>query len=112
MDDNEKIAEYFERADVIADIAQLAQSLHDEYMEDDEIVAAANDENGEGVMLLTIGAGVSDDDVDWSWQSGDNSYTGGAYSYPNWGVVWFSPEMTGKEYAKEIVDDLVNSLPW
>jgi hypothetical protein len=36
-------------------------------------------------MQLTIG--WDQDSGEWSYQTGDNSFTGGAYHYPTWGVV-------------------------
>ena len=113
MTDNDKIAKYFDNDEVLDDISKLAQSIHDDYMSDAETVAYAIDENSEGVQMLTIGASVDDNgDVAWSWQSGDNSYTGGAYPYEHWGVCYFDPETNGDNYAKQVVTDLIQGLPW
>lgn len=36
-------------------------------------------------MLLTVGWDA--ESGEWSWQTGDNSYSGSAYFYPHWGIV-------------------------
>lgn len=56
-------------------------------------------------IQLTVGADGEGHD-DWGWQTGDNSYTGGAYGYQNWAVVSISVDETNKE----IVDDILNQL--
>lgn len=42
----------------------------------------------EDPLLVTIGASVLEDSsVVWGWQTGDNSFTGGAYGFPHWVTV-------------------------
>lgn len=50
----------------------------------------------------------------WSYQTGDNSYTGGAYGYPYWAVVSIFRRSNSRELAKEIREqwlDLLASSP-
>jgi hypothetical protein len=41
---------------------------------------------------------------DWSYQTGDNSYTGGAYGYPCWAVISVYRRSNSRELAREILD--------
>lgn len=36
---------------------------------------------------IQVTVGWSDETGAWSYQTGDNSFTGGAYGYPHWAVV-------------------------
>jgi hypothetical protein len=56
----------------------------------------------EGTML-TIG---TDDYTDYGHQTGDNSFTGGAYGYPYWGVTYYDSDSD----VADVVDDLMRSL--
>ena len=42
----------------------------------------------------------------WSYQTGDNSYTGGAYSFPHWAVVGVYRNSNSFEVARDIYDQL------
>jgi hypothetical protein len=50
-------------------------------------------------VQLTVGA---DSNGDWSYQTGDNSYSGSAYRYPFWGVVGVYRRSNSVELAHEI----------
>ncbi len=39
---------------------------------------------------------------DWGYQTGDNSYTGGAYGYPDWAVVTVYRRSNSVELARDI----------
>jgi hypothetical protein len=64
-------------------------------------------------MCVTIGftAATEDDDFSWSYQTGDNSYTGGAYSHSTWGVASLYRRSNSKDIARELCDDIANNLP-
>lgn len=54
-------------------------------------------------MDLTVGA----DNDGWSYQTGDNSYTGGAYGYNRpWAVVTLDRESNPESIADEIISQL------
>ena len=44
--------------------------------------------------------------VEYGYQTGDNSYTGGAYGYSHWGVV----EITDESDTEEVADSLIEQL--
>ena len=54
--------------------------------------------------------GGDDDSASWSYQTGDNSYSGGAYGHPVWGVVWISADSDPNEVAQEIAADIESQL--
>ena len=58
-------------------------------------------------ILLTVGA---NGEGGWSWQTGDNSYTGGAYHYPPWAVVGVWRTSNCRDLAKEIQEQLADLL--
>lgn len=54
--------------------------------------------------------GANDDLTEWDWQSGDNSFSGGAYFYPHWGVVYFRPRTNCREIALEALEQILSSI--
>jgi len=60
---------------------------------------------GEGSITLTVGADGKGR-KSWSFQTGDNSYTGGAYLYPHWAVVEVESSTNSEELARDIVNQL------
>ncbi len=87
----------------IAEIARLVRAIKsdicDEYraFEDDEIPG----------IQLTIGVS---EDGSWSYQTGDNSYSGGAYSHPYWGVAGVYRRSNSREVAKDLIDQCADGL--
>jgi hypothetical protein len=53
-------------------------------------------------MQLTIGTNGDG----WGWQTGDNSFSGGAYSYPHWAVVHIFADTEAVELAKDALDQI------
>lgn len=48
----------------------------------------------------------------WSYQTGDNSFTGGAYGHPVWAVVYLTADSIPDEVAGEILDELSEMVAW
>ena len=80
--------------DVRALLVDLKPCINDDYLEDGETVPS---------MMVTIGANANGE---WGYQTGDNSYTGGAYSYPFWGVVYLTRRSNSTELARDIVNQI------
>ena len=55
---------------------------------------------------LTVGLPNSGDE--WSYQTGDNSYIGGAYCFPHWAVVSFDNETTIDELFSDLMEEIDN----
>ena len=52
------------------------------------------------------------DDEEIGCQTGDNSYSGGAYGYRNWGLGSIDDETDSDELAEEIIEQLSESLAY
>ena len=48
----------------------------------------------------------------YGWQTGDNSFTGGAYSYPHWAVVTVFPRTNSRQLAREIIGQWRDLTEW
>ena len=59
-------------------------------------------------IQLTVGA---NDTGGWSYQTGDNSYTGGAYFYPSWGVVAVERCSNSVALARDIKAQIEEQCP-
>lgn len=80
----------------------LKPEICDEYRCSDD-----PDDNTPG-MQVTIGFTPSDDDraASWHYQTGDNSYSGGAYGHPHWGVISLRRRSNCRELAKDCADQI------
>lgn len=82
-------------------IQELASVLSGLKKEIDDDYRAFEDSDVPG-MQVTIGCSY---DKEWSIQTGDNSYTGGAYGHPFWGVAGLYRDSNCREVAKELIED-------
>jgi len=73
----------------------------------DEYRASEFDDDTPG-MCLTIGftPETVDKSMSWSYQTGDNSFSGGAYCHANWAVVSLYRDSDPAEVANEIASQL------
>lgn len=80
----------------------LKKDIGDEYRasEDDEVPG----------MLVTIGAEPGEDGISWGYQTGDNSYTGGAYGFQHWAVIYLYRRSNCKALAKDAVEQLFDQM--
>lgn len=67
---------------------------------------AFEDDEKPGIQL-TVGMSL---DGSWDYQTGDNSYSGGAYHHPYWGVVGVYRNSNCRELAREIQSEIRNAL--
>lgn len=86
----------------IAQIARLCVSvkkqISDEYR-------AYDDDDRPGI-LLTVGANKNGD---WSYQTGDTQFMGGAYGYPYWGQAAIYRSTNCNQAAKQIIDEILEA---
>lgn len=92
-----------------ADMAKLAKRLipqiHDEYRCSDD-----PDDETPG-MQVTVGVTVEDDGtLSWNYQTGDNSYAGGAYGHPTWGIGYLYRDTDPEEFADSITTDVADTI--
>lgn len=78
-------------------VRELKPTIGDEYR------APGCEDDTAPSMQLTVGWQESGE---WSYQTGDNSFTGGAYSYPHWAVVTIDRRSDSRAIAREIRDQL------
>ena len=57
-----------------------------------------------GELDLTVA--VDDEFTQWNYQTGDNSFTGGAYGLPHWGVTTIYPDSDPLGVYEEIITQL------
>lgn len=60
-------------------------------------------------MQVTIGA---NEDGQWNYQTGDNSYTGGAYGLPYWGVISLYRRSNCRELANDAIEQIADAQSW
>ncbi len=62
-------------------------------------------------ILVTVGADENDDgSFSWNYQTGDNSYTGGAYGFPHWAVISLYRRSNCRALALDAVNEILYSL--
>ncbi len=85
----------------------LKQDIGDDYRASDD-----PEDNTPG-MCVTIGftPESEDNDASWSYQTGDNSYSGGAYSHPHWAVVSLYRRSNCKELANDCASQIYDAIP-
>lgn len=83
-------------------VAALIPTIDDDYRASDD-----PEDNTPGICL-TVGFTPETPDRDYSWhyQTGDNSFTGGAYGHPHWAVVSIYRDSIPSEVAEEIASQI------
>lgn len=82
-------------------LVSLKRTIGDDYR--------AHEESTLPSMEVTIGATVKDGVITgWSYQTGDNSYSGGAYLHPHWAVLTLHRRSNSTELAREAVEEILN----
>lgn len=89
----------------IKELAELVRAIKREISDE---YRAFEDDDAPGIQL-TIGHDPATGD--WSYQTGDNSYTGGAYHYPNWAITGVYRSTNSRDTARELINELVE-LNW
>ena len=101
------------KADILAVIRHTAEDLA--YWTDmDEVEIDPDtgepDEDSAPWQDLTVGMNTRGE---WSWQTGDNSFTGAAYGYPHWAVVSIGlhpSDLDMEDTYEEIVSQLADLM--
>lgn len=98
-------------ADMVKLAAALIPDIRDDYRAHDcECKGAADDSHDSDCvpsMQVTVGA-----DADgWAYQTGDNSYTGGAYGFATWAVVALYRDTIPSEWADAVLSELYEMAP-
>jgi hypothetical protein len=89
----------------IKDLSALLRSIKGDICDD----CRADEFDDTPGIQVTIGWNTSGD---WSYQTGDNSYSGSAYHYPHWAVVSVYRSSNCNELARDILSQLSEYLPY
>jgi hypothetical protein len=88
------------RDDMIGLAKRLIPTIRDEYC-----IEGQGDDTP--MMQVTVGCECpSDCSMSWSYQTGDNSFTGGAYSYAHWGIAYLTRDSKPEDFAREVMASL------
>ena len=87
------------RRDMEALLKSLKPTIGDEYRSHPEATLPS--------IAVTIGAELTPDGIVWNHQTGDNSFTGGAYGFQHWGVVDLHRRDSCKRLAGDIVEQFL-----
>lgn len=86
-------------------LVSLKPDIADDYRATDD-----PDDDTPGICV-TIGATPQEDGtLSWHYQTGDNSFTGGAYGHRNWGVIYLYRRSNSAELAHAAVDEIADSI--
>lgn len=79
----------------------LKRNIRDDYRATDD-----PDDNTPG-MLVTFGLAANGD---WDYQTGVNSFSGGAYVYPHWGLAYLGRRSNCKELAQGAFNEAAEQI--
>lgn len=83
------------------EIVELLEALKTD-IEDD---FRASDDIDDDIPGMQVTLATDDDCIQWTYQTGDNSFTGNAYGWPHWAVISLYRDSNTKELAKEVADE-------
>lgn len=83
----------------IKEVRELLIALKPEICDDYRI----DDQDDIPGIMVTIGYSPNGD---WNYQTGDNSFTGGAYGHPHWAIVYLYRRSNSLELARDVIDQL------
>ncbi len=86
--------------DLVRVLERLKEDLKNDLVENDS----------EPITETQITISVNKDCTTWSYQSGDNSYTGSCYGDPYWGVNWVSIYSDLLWLADSLISDLAEQV--
>ncbi len=89
----------------IAEISSLLRAIKTT-IADDHRCTDDPDDNTPGT-LVTIGASP---DGSWHYQTGANSFMGGAYSHSYWGLIYLHRRTNSREAARQAIDEIAEGM--
>lgn len=84
------------------DLESLLKGLKPTIGDDDR----SHEEAGLPSIAITVGAEITPDGISWNYQTGDNSFTGGAYGFHHWGIV----DLHRRDNSRRLADDIVEQF--
>ena len=95
---------------LIKDLAELIKSLKPTIGDEYRAYETLGDDEDDRIPSMLLTVGWSAESGEWDWQTGDNSYTGGAYFYPTWATVAIYRRSNSKELARDIRNQLSEAI--
>lgn len=92
----------------IRDLASLFRALKPEIGDEYRAFEMTDDEAADCLPSMCVTIGWTPEDGSWSYQTGDNSYTGGAYGHPHWAVVALERRTNSRALAREVREQLMD----
>jgi len=90
---------------LIKEIRALLISLKSDIC--DDYRASDDPDDNTPAICVTIGA---NEKGEWDYQTGDNSYTGGAYGFPHWAVITLERRSNSTELARDVINQLADLM--
>jgi len=87
------------RKEIRSLLISLKSTIHDDYRAHPEATLPS--------IAVTVGAKITPDGIVWGFQTGDNSYTGGAYSFHDWGICDLYRRDNSATLASDIVEQFL-----
>jgi hypothetical protein len=88
------------RKEIRSLLISLKPTIYDDYRAHPEATLPS--------IAVTIGAKITPDGIAWNYQTGDNSYTGGAYGFPDWGICDLYRRDNCTTLASDIVEQFLD----
>tara|TARA_R110002126_G_scaffold53549_5_gene145365 strand:- start:196 stop:528 length:333 start_codon:yes stop_codon:yes gene_type:complete len=102
-----KIVEIAENKAFMSELVQIIEVLKEQYAKyyiDDEEIEC---------LQLTVGSNGEESEfgtIKYDYQTGDNSYIGGAYGYRCWGIGYVYEDTDSKAMADQIAEQLSDQI--
>ena len=93
----------------IKSLAYLIKAIKPTIRDDYRAYAGEPGLDDENIPSIQLTIGWDAESGEWSWQTGDNSFSGSAYFYPHWGVVAVYRRSNSLDLARYIRSQLADS---
>jgi hypothetical protein len=70
----------------------------------------ASDDPSDETPGISVTISINEDCDTWSYQTGDNNYSGGCYGHPYWGVGAVYEDSDCQQIVSELIDDLAAQI--
>lgn len=87
-------------------VTELLKELQKNIGDDDR---ASDCDVYDDAACISVTIACSDSLDDWTYQTGDNSFTGSCYHFPYWGVSTLYRDSDCEALAAELIDDMLDS---
>jgi hypothetical protein len=97
-------------AEMVAEWTQLLKSLQGEICDDYRCSDDHSDDTPGMIVTFGFTPAGEENEASWSYQTGDNSFTGGAYGHGTWGVVHLFRDSDCASLANDAAGEIEEQL--